>query len=112
MAVKAKLPLPRFCTSNVAVCDAGEMRVARNCNDCGLSARMPSGETVNVMFTVCELLPSLAVTTTTRASVRLPREIRNGCLRGQISSFAPIDRKLVGKEGNEGDEGRKSKAND
>src|SRR4029077_17033186 len=41
-------------------------------------------------------LPSLTSTTTTRASVRLPREIRNGSFRRQISSFASIDGKLAG----------------
>jgi len=46
----------------------------------------------------------------TRASVRLPREIRNGCLSGQISSRALIDRRLFGTKGNEGDHASKSKA--
>src|SRR5437762_1224536 len=55
-------------------------------------------------------LPSLSVTTTTRASVRLPREIRNGCFRGHVSSFASIARKLAGTDGNECDEAKKSGA--
>src|SRR5947207_501955 len=54
-------------------------------------------------------LPSLSVTTRTRASVRLPREIRNGCFRGQISSFASTDRKLVGTEGNKAGAVKKAK---
>jgi hypothetical protein len=53
----------------------------------------------------------VTVTSTTRVSVRLPREIRNGCLSGQVSSFASMVRGLIGTEANEGDERAKSKRN-
>ena len=104
-----KLPLTTTVTVVPRLPDAGETDV--------IAGPAGAGGAGAVMVTVCtavELtppLPSLTVTTMTRASVRLPREIRNGSFRAQISSFASTDKNLVGTERKGCNEVPKSKSN-